>query len=933
MRKFFALLALVLGVVSCQTEPEGFDATVGGESEVNITVSLPEATRANSALGAFDNISLDDYSIQYFFQVFNEDGTQKKDIQEITTDDKTASFPVRLIPGRTYKFVVWAHLVDADGDAHYAINGSLENIVLNEGWENEGWKAMDESRDAYTCSKVCEFNGAGIELTLTRPFAKLRVITNDMKELMGVKPAYGKVTYTTKHRTSFNAFIGKAADASESKIHTYEIAEYELSGDSKVLFTDYFFAEDDVVKFDLEVYEDEAMTKLIKANNFNTDIPVKRNTLTTIAGNILTVGDDITVTIEDGFAGENKYLYDAISNAYDLQAAVNAASDGVNTIIRLAENVNFGATTRSSDAVDVLNIPEGKVITLDLNGKNIVTGVKEEGRHYYAIDNYGTLTIEGTGAINARGVQNFGTMTVDGNVTITNVDTNGGAAIWNEGTLTINGGTFKTNAEAEAGSYGAALNTRATGTAIVNGGVFEAYSQLTYAIINDGTTTINNATVKGKHGTVAGSAEATTTINGGTFSLMENPNVSDHCMYFVSDIRGGSFTLGNNTDCGAKVFYESTIAEGYAAINSNETYYVIKGTANEDGTVNALVANAAELKTISNLVDAGCDTSKLTVTLTDDIDLSAENWNPIGDNRTDAYFCGTFDGQNHTITGAHITGDHCFNGAVYGSKEGWGLFSVTDGATIKNLKVDGAIFGSYTVISGTIAAYANNTTFENIDITNSKVAGYNWYTGGVVGWAAGECTFKGVNLDETVAVGTLWDSHGQNAGGIAGGVSSSAKITIEDCNISCVMDVINDVTSSYKWCVYRVAGMIIGNTNTTETKYNEVVTASATNVTCKNVTVTYGKWMNYHYCEGFWNRGWGRYESSDYVGGVDEDEPHNHAEGEEHCVCFPFDQLFGGSSNGSGHYPVKGLAEFPGVTVVYPAEYTCELCGEQHNVK
>ncbi|MEE1366301.1 MAG: hypothetical protein UHE93_06440, partial [Muribaculaceae bacterium] len=211
---------------------------------------------------------------------------------------------------------------------------------------------------------------------------------------------------------------------------------------------------------------------------------------------------------------------------------------------------------------------------------------------------------------------------------------------------------------------------------------------------------------------------------------------------------------------------------------------------------------------------------------------------------------------------------------------------------------------------------------------NTKIAGYNWYTGGVVGWAAGECTFKGINLDNSVYVGTLWDSHGQNAGGIAGGVSASANITIEDCNIACVMDVINDVTSNYKWYIYRVAGMIIGNTNTTEAKYNEVVTATATNVTCKNVTVTYGKWMNYHYCQGFWNRGWGRYESSDYVGGL-EKESHNHTEG--HLVPIPFDQLFGGSSNGSGHYPVKGLAEFPGVTVVYPAEYNCPTCGKQHN--
>ena len=83
--------------------------------------------------------------------------------------------------------------------------------------------------------------------------------------------------------------------------------------------------------------------------------------------------------------------------------------------------------------------------------------------------------------------------------------------------------------------------------------------------------------------------------------------------------------------------------------------------------------------------------------------------------------------------------------------------------------------------------------------------------------------------------------------------------------------------------------------------------------------------MNYHYCEGYWNRGWGRYESSDYVGGVDQNEPHNHAAGENHLVTIPFDQLFGGSSNGSGHYPVRGLREFDGVTVNYPASYRREV--------
>ena len=380
---------------------------------------------------------------------------------------------------------------------------------------------------------------------------------------------------------------------------------------------------------------------------------------------------------------------------------------------------------------------------------------------------------------------------------------------------------------------------------------------------------------------------------------------------------------GNFFTAGAKITV--TVDDAFDSENSKE-YNVWNGQSDTSWYNNTdtefTLTNPQQLAGLAELVDGGNTFEGKTIKLDVDVDLSEENWNPIGDNSTDKAFTGVFDGQNHTIKGAHITGDHCFNGAVYGSKEGWGLFSVVDdGASIKNLKVDGATFGSYTVISGTIAGYAKDTTFENIEITNTKIAGYNWYTGGVVGWAEGKCTFKNLKLDETVAVGTLWDSHGQNAGGIAGGVSASAKITIEDCNIACVMDVINDVTSNYKWCVYRVAGMIIGNTNTTEEKYNEVVTATATNVTCKNVTVTYGDWMNYHYCEGFWNRGWGRYESSDYVGGVDQNEPHNHAEGEAHLLTIPFDQLFGGSSNGSGHYPVRGLAEFPGVTVNYPASY------------
>ena len=84
MKKLLALAALVLGLASCQTEPEGFDVNVGGEVDTVVTVNIPEAeTRANnSGIGIFENgiLESDDYTMRYIFQVYYraENGTVTK---------------------------------------------------------------------------------------------------------------------------------------------------------------------------------------------------------------------------------------------------------------------------------------------------------------------------------------------------------------------------------------------------------------------------------------------------------------------------------------------------------------------------------------------------------------------------------------------------------------------------------------------------------------------------------------------------------------------------------------------------------------------------------------------------------------------------------------------------------------------------------------
>lgn len=301
-------LALVLGLVSCQNNPADFDVNIGNAQEVLINVTLPEGTRADSAEGAITNkiIESDEYTLRYIFQVYSEDKTQKKEPIVQYSDATSVSFPVRLVPGRDYRFVVWADIVKENNktDLHYNTT-AFPTITLMD----NTWVAMDETRDAYTVSQVIEdFGGSeNYILTLKRPLAKLRVITTDTDEWLGITPEKATVTYQTPHYNTFDVLESEASGEVSNVTHNdFTIEDYETTN-GKVLFTDYFFAENDIVRFNLTV----AMSDNLAVNRpFTTDIPVKRNHLTTIAGQILTEGGNITVNIVEGFEGEDEYPYE-----------------------------------------------------------------------------------------------------------------------------------------------------------------------------------------------------------------------------------------------------------------------------------------------------------------------------------------------------------------------------------------------------------------------------------------------------------------------------------------------------------------------------------------------------------------------------------------------------------------------------------------------
>ena len=597
--RFLALVALVLGLASCQKDTEGFDVAVNGEVSTTVTVNLADAsgTRAGSNESGLRNGALDgDNTLRYILQVFDETGGQSKDKMYAYTDDETVAFDVRLVPGRDYKFVVWADVVTGEdaGDWHYNTT-DLKAITLN-----GAWNAMDETRDAFTCvESVADFNATTpISITLTRPFAKLRVVTTDMLEIMGVNPQYAEVEYKTAYRPSFNAFAGSAnAKGSECKTHTYTIATYNETGASKTLFTDYLFAidEQEPVQFILSVYEDNQKNALVRTTHFNTDIPVKRNFLTTITGNVLTDGNHINVTIVDDFAGDIEHNYDnnettmEVNSADEFAAAIN--SDDVDVVVLNGDiNLNdlLASTSSTRAAYTALTIKNGKTLTIDLNDKKLAATTSEANGNQELLLVKGTLTVKnGTIEYEHRGENmGWGSMTTIFDVTA-------------GGVLNLEGVTATNKGGSDMG-FVAHLNNWGEVTLNVENCTLES-NYVPVRVFNSGpnmnNVTIKNSTLKGVsaafwvHNYTA--ADFGSEAKAEAQKALLNFDIYNRTNTFSPDVNGLRYGFTNEI---------RTDAYGITKVVSEDGTEVVLGSIVENGVVRRGVAGTEENTTITKAV-------------------------------------------------------------------------------------------------------------------------------------------------------------------------------------------------------------------------------------------------------------------------------------------------------------------------------------------
>ena len=577
-KSLLTLLGAGLLLTSCQSD-EPFAPGEGGEKQVTFTLTAPDAvgTRANGAAGSDQGGIANNpgetiyYSLELYYQ-----GEKQGETMTTTATGKQATFSPTVILGRNYEVVAYANLKGVQND--------LKNITVATG-------INDEKNDAYFATVPVKFTEDDLseEITLKRPFGKLRLVATDY-DANKTAITNIEVTYAEPHQNIFDAQAAAGTGvygvfSSNNTTVTYTATHnpgYYDDATGKTIFVDYIAApaeNETSVKFNITV--DYATGGESFTRTFTQDIPVRRNALTTLKGNFFTAGAQITVNVEDNF---DNFIPGKCNAEKQLRmAAIMGGSYTLPCDVTLSKPLKVEAD-----------------MTLNLNGKTITAAnAKGDGAVIEVAEGVSAKlvggTIKSTKYNGDAAINNAGELVLE-NITIEGAPLADGGysayAVVSSGKLTIGEGV---NVSADCGC----LKFSGAGETVINGGNFKnndiGSRTLTSHVVDveDGGTggthklTINGGTFAHLHATTSGGVvicnrtTGTVYVNGGNFrggNYYGNNNLYDYGY-------GGKFVVtGGTYDAKPANNY---IAAGYKALKVDNLYYVLsEAIANAAGTAN-----------------------------------------------------------------------------------------------------------------------------------------------------------------------------------------------------------------------------------------------------------------------------------------------------------------------------------------------------------
>ena len=400
--------------------------------------------------------------------------------------------------------------------------------------------------------------------------------------------------------------------------------------------------------------------------------------------------------------------------------------------------------------------------TLTIYGQTLGSGTLDvtSNRNYgSAIDaNGGTVTING-GTVTATASSGYGIcarndVTINGG-TVTATCKNYG--ISGNGTVTINGGTINVTSE----YYGIFSN----GTVTINGGGITTNSE-TYGIFSTGTVTINGGGVNANGGLdgIFSSGTITLGLTGASDFITVN---SYHGTVNIADGQrltdGTNFYTGNDVN----IPQNKTLRQVCFTDNGDNTYTIYNATGwgifcdalQDNDTYNRFsgktVYLAGDIGSLKNPVTRMAGTSKHD-------------------------FCGTFDGQNHTLYVNISSDDRDYTAPfsyVSTAKANPGDENNSP-AVIRNLEVVGEINATKQYAGGIVGCFWGTLTIKNCT-SNVVINTDSKHAAGFIGRAQGDdVTITNCNSSSTIISTVSGDG---THGGFIGGSKDGITIDITGC--------------------------------------------------------------------------------------------------------------------------------------------------------
>ena len=360
--------AAVLLFASCQRDEFQGGSISGEERVVTVTAVMPSdpvEVRSNDKPG--DGTLANRCLMQVYVVDDPETPIAYGEPQTAAVSNLSATFETRLMSGHDYRLVFWADCATAPAaeggeftDKYYNTKHFPTKVSLI----TAAFLGNQDELDAFfgetsVTTKQLAAGPVSVTADLTRPFGQLNIYSTDYADIpVEMKPAAVKIAFFDVY-TSIDLTTGELSDPADL---TYSAAVAPHDAATGHLTFDYLLAtdeEDAIADFTMNFYTTaDGNTPAADPYTFSS-IPVRRNYITNVRGNLLTDRTEIEVDIVPGFDGE----YNEIIPETEVSDA--------QTLLTVLEEGGYARLTGDVEITGRSAVADGKEVVMDLDGHSL----------------------------------------------------------------------------------------------------------------------------------------------------------------------------------------------------------------------------------------------------------------------------------------------------------------------------------------------------------------------------------------------------------------------------------------------------------------------------------------------------------------------------------------------------------------------------------